>query len=109
MLQDRHLALAADEKRERFSKKGAWVLRQSDGQGYDKYGILRYFIFRLAVILFNVITFMSALSPALRIAIVVLSCFIFFRPCVGLKALCNRRNEDCNVLELCVGLYIWIV
>src|SRR5690554_1905938 len=35
MLQARHLTRVADEKRERFSTKGVWVLRQSDGQGYE--------------------------------------------------------------------------
>jgi hypothetical protein len=34
--------------------------------------------------------------------------FLFLSVSVGVKALCNRRNEDCNVLELALAIVIHI-
>ncbi len=51
----------------------------------------------------NITLLKLALSAKCTRHDVVLSCFVFLRLCVGVKALCNRRNEDCDVLELRAG------
>src|SRR5690554_2010097 len=83
-----------------------------NGLGYAEYGISRHFTFRLAVSLFNVIAFISALSPALRIAIVVRSYFFFGR----LSALAKTYSfaifgcsVGCCELQMCMAFSVGII